>query len=122
MYHSIEVGNVGVTIVAERRHVWVAATLAGACAAAEGLRHGPLLAEDHHPPELVLDSPDRWRPVYMRHPRFDMPRPDGGCWLWLALIVNRVRLNANANWSAKWVAKRLADRIRDHLTVQYRIA
>ena len=119
MYHTIEVGDVGVTVVAERNRVWVAATLAGACAAAEGLRHGPVLAEDHHPPELVLDSPDAWRPVYMRHPRFDMRR-EGGCWLWLALIVNRVRLNAGRDWPARWVAKRLADRVRDHLAVKYR--
>ena len=112
MHHTIEAGNTAVTIVAEDDRVWVAATIGGRVAAAEGMRFGGLFADTgaHLP---GMESPRRWRPVYTR------ARYAGRHWLWLTMIVNAARMDAGNRTPAE-VAGLIASRMRRYLSHKYR--
>ncbi|MCY4375362.1 MAG: hypothetical protein OXC31_16495 [Spirochaetaceae bacterium] len=111
MYRTIEAGSMAVTIVAEDRRVWIAATVNGKVGSAEGMRLGGLFGSAVAVPGL--ESPVRWRPVYDRAPSV------GYHWLWLKTLVNAVRIEAGGR-TAHEVAAQLAKRLRRYLAHTYR--
>ena len=111
-HHTIEAGHTTVTIVAEDRRVWIAATINGRVASAEGMRLGGLFEDRVAVPGL--ESPVRWRPVYDRAPSM------GSHWLWLRVLVNAARIEAG-NRSAREVAAQVARRLRRYLANSYRL-
>ena len=113
VYREIRAGSIAVTIVTGRDRVWVAATLAGSCASAEGMRHG--MVTDR---VAGLTSKRRWRPVFAAPDT--TPGPSAMCWTWLKVLVNAQLRDTSASWPSAWVARRLAERIRRHLNAVYR--
>lgn len=93
-YREIRAGSTGVTIIVdhEREIVWVAATMAGECRSALGMRYGRIRDDFGK----TLPSPKRWRPASWRCGArlewTDHGRYFHNWWTWLGFIVNEVTM------------------------------
>ena len=130
-YRTIEAGDTGVTIIVDGSTVWVAATVAGKCMSALGIRRGRLLDATTH--QEIERSPMRWRPCFWRT-RTTGPAKYGdyvhNWWTWLAFIVNEVQMGIirsgsslryhwHENHEPDTKARLLAGKIRRYLAATY---